>query len=74
MGQVRHGSASTTHVVRAAIQRPQTSLSQLSKELGINPKKNGTPSASFISTFPRSRLLKASSTCSYALIAQASLP
>ena len=38
MGQVRHGSATTTHAVRAAIQRSQASLSQLSKELGINPK------------------------------------
>jgi hypothetical protein len=38
MGQVRHGSATTTHAVRAAIQRSQASLSQLSRELGINPK------------------------------------
>jgi len=38
MGQVRHGSATTTHVVRAAIQRSQASLAQLSRELGINPK------------------------------------
>jgi transposase-like protein len=38
MGQVRHGSATTTHVVRAAIQRSQASLAQLSKELGIYPK------------------------------------
>ena len=38
MGQVRHGSATTTHAVRAAIQRSQTSLAQLSRELGINPK------------------------------------
>ena len=38
MGQIRHGSARTTHAVRAAIQRSQTSLTQLSKELGINPK------------------------------------
>ena len=38
MGQVRHGSATTTHAVRAAIQRSQASLAQLSKELGINPK------------------------------------
>jgi transposase-like protein len=36
MGQVRHGSATTTHAVRAAIQRSQASLAQLSKELGIN--------------------------------------
>jgi len=33
-----HGSATTTHAVRAAIQRSRASLSQLSKELGINPK------------------------------------
>jgi arylsulfatase A-like enzyme len=38
MGQIRHGSATTTHAVRAAIQRSQASLTQLSKELGINPK------------------------------------
>ena len=38
LGQVRHGSATTTHAVRAAIQRSQASLSQLSRELGINPK------------------------------------
>lgn len=38
MGQVRHGSATTPHAVRAAIQRSQASLSALSQELGINPK------------------------------------
>jgi transposase-like protein len=38
MGQVRHGSATTTFAVRAAIQRPQASLARLSRELGINPK------------------------------------
>ena len=38
MGQARHGSATTTHAVRAAIQRSQASLAQLSKELGLNPK------------------------------------
>ena len=38
MGQVRHGSATTTHAVRAAIQRSQASLATLSQELGINPK------------------------------------
>lgn len=37
MGQVRYGSATTTHAVRAAIQRSQTSLAQLSQKLGINP-------------------------------------
>ena len=38
MGQVRHGSATTTHAVRAAIQRTQASLATLSRELGIKPK------------------------------------
>ena len=38
MGQIRHGSATTTHAVRAALQRSQASLAQLSRELGINPK------------------------------------
>jgi hypothetical protein len=38
LGQVRYGSATTTHAVRAAIQLSQASLAELSKELGINPK------------------------------------
>ncbi len=38
MGKVRHGSATTTHAVRAAIQRSQASLLTLSRELGVNPK------------------------------------
>ena len=38
MGQVRHGSATTTYAVRAAIQRSQASITELSQELGINPK------------------------------------
>ena len=38
MGQVRHGSATTTHAVRAAIQRSQASIAELSRDLGINPK------------------------------------
>jgi hypothetical protein len=38
MGQAHHGSATTTHAVRVAIQRLQASLAQLSRELGINPK------------------------------------
>ena len=38
MGQVRHGSATTTHAARAAIQRSQASIAELSRDLGINPK------------------------------------
>ncbi|MFZ7093078.1 IS481 family transposase, partial [Primorskyibacter sp. 2E233] len=37
MGQVRHGSATTTHAVRAA-PRSQASIAELSRELGVNPK------------------------------------
>jgi transposase InsO family protein len=38
MGQVLHGSAATTHAVRAAIQRSQASIAELSRTYGINPK------------------------------------
>ena len=40
MGQVCHGSATTTHAVRAAIQRSQASFAQLSRELG-QPQDGG---------------------------------
>lgn len=38
MGQIRHGSATTTHAIRAAIRRSEASIAALSRELGINPK------------------------------------
>lgn len=38
MGQIRHGSATTTHAARAAIQRSQASAAELSRSYGINPK------------------------------------
>ena len=38
MGQVLHGSATTTHAVRALIQRSKASNAALSRELGINVK------------------------------------
>ncbi len=38
MGQVRHASATTTHAVRAAIQRSQDSIAELSREPGVTPK------------------------------------
>jgi transposase InsO family protein len=38
MGQILHGSATTTHTIRAAIQRSQASNAALSRELGINVK------------------------------------
>lgn len=38
MGQVHHGSATTTAAVRRAIQRSQESLRQLARHYGINPK------------------------------------
>ena len=38
MGQILHGSATTTHAIRAAIQRSTASLQALSDRYGINPK------------------------------------
>ena len=38
MGQIRHGCATTTHAVRAAIQRSQATNAALSRQLGINVK------------------------------------
>ncbi len=38
MGQVLHGCATTTHAIRAAIQRSKTSIQALSERYGINPK------------------------------------
>lgn len=38
MGQVLHGSATTTEAIRRAIQRSQESLRALAKRYGINPK------------------------------------
>ena len=38
MGQILHGSATTTHAIRPAIQRSQASVAALSRTYGINPK------------------------------------
>jgi transposase InsO family protein len=38
MGQVLHGSATTTEAIRRAIQNSQASLRALSKRYGVNPK------------------------------------
>jgi len=38
VGQVLHGSATTTHAIRAAIQRSKASIQRLSARYGINPK------------------------------------
>ena len=37
MAQVLHGSATTTHAIRAEIQRSKASLRELSERYGINP-------------------------------------
>jgi hypothetical protein len=38
MGQILHSSATTTHAIRAAIQRSTAPLKELSKRYGLNPK------------------------------------
>ena len=45
MGQVLHGSAKTTHAIRAAIQRSQASIKELSERYDLNPKTVGGSSA-----------------------------
>jgi transposase-like protein len=38
MGQILHGSAKTTHAVRAAIQRSKATIAQLAERYDLNPK------------------------------------
>ncbi len=38
MGRIRPGSATTTHAIRAAMQRSKASVQELSERYGINPK------------------------------------
>jgi transposase-like protein len=38
MGQILHGSATTTHAIRAAIQRSQATAKELSERFSLNPK------------------------------------
>ena len=38
MGQVLHGSATTTHAVRAAIQRSKAPVAEIAEKYGLNPK------------------------------------
>ena len=38
MGQILHGSATTTHIVRAAIQRSKAPLKELAAQYGLNHK------------------------------------
>jgi transposase-like protein len=38
MGQILHGNAKTTHVVRSAIQRSKASIKELAERYDLNPK------------------------------------
>lgn len=38
MGQILHGSATTTHAVRAAIQRSEATVKALAAQYGLDPK------------------------------------
>lgn len=38
MGQILHGSATTTHAIRAAIQQSKAPLKELAAQYGLNPK------------------------------------
>jgi hypothetical protein len=39
MGQILHGSAKTTHVVRVAIQRSKASIKELVERYDLNPRR-----------------------------------
>ena len=57
MGQILHGSATTTEAVRRAIQNSQASIRSLSKRYGVNPKTvakwRGRESVSDLPTGPK---------------------
>jgi transposase-like protein len=57
MGQILHGSATTTEAVRRAIQNSQANLRELARRYGINPKSvakwRGRRSASDALTGPK---------------------
>ncbi len=38
MGQVLHGNAKTTHIVRAAIQRSTATITELADQYDLTPK------------------------------------
>lgn len=64
MGQFLHGSATTTHAVRAAIQRSKASIQELSARHGVNPKtvakwrkRDGVEDAAMGPKHPRSTVL-----------------
>jgi hypothetical protein len=38
MGQILHGSAKTTHAVRAGIQRSKSSIAEIAEQYELNPK------------------------------------
>ena len=57
MGQVLHGSATTTEAIRRAIQHSQESLRALARRYGVNPKTiakwKSRPSAADLRTGPK---------------------
>src|SRR5260221_3562638 len=66
MGQILHGSAKTTHAVRAAIQRSKASIQELASLYDLNPKtvmkwrkRAFLYDAPIVPKLPRSTLLSA---------------
>jgi len=52
MGQVLHGSATTTHAVRAAIQRSQASIQELSERYGALTRSRQQRRRRFVARHP----------------------
>ena len=70
MGQILHGSAATTHTVRAAIQRSKASVAELAAQYHLNPKTVRKEEAACVA-FRKHTLLPLDD-CLYAL--QATIP
>ena len=58
MGQVLHGSATTTHAIRTAIQRSKAPLKELATRYGLNQRRSpsgvSAPSRTMLAWVPRS--------------------
>ena len=52
MGQILHGSATTTHAIRAAIQRSKATAKALAERHGLNPKTVANKKRAFVHDAP----------------------
>ena len=64
MGQILHGSATTTHAIRAAIQRSKAPLKELAVQYGLNHKTVAKwRKRAFVNDAPMGRRPRARQSC-----------